>query len=116
MRTFDTGATRDSAHGKFDLEGFLCPRTLEEYARYMHRHRKQADGKMRAADNWQRGLPTTECVKSMFRHFLDLWHIHRGHARRDPKDGHAITKSEACCAIIFNAFAIMFNEQDRQED
>ena len=107
MRKFDTGATRDTDDGKFDLEGFLCPLALERYAQYMHKHRKQADGKIRASDNWQRGLPIAECIKSMFRHFVDLWKLNRGYAAVDQKDGHYVSMEEACCAMIFNNFSIL---------
>jgi len=104
MRQFDTGATRDSEDDKFDYEGFLSPIALQRYAEYMHAHRKQADGELRDSDNWQRGIPDEAYVKSMFRHFVDLWLIHRGHAVVDKRDGHRVTREEALCAIVFNAF------------
>ena len=53
MHHFGTGATRDSDANKLDFEGFLSPPALEAYAEYMHRHRFQADGVVRASDNWQ---------------------------------------------------------------
>lgn len=111
MREFDTGATRDTDEGKFDYEGFLCPLALERYAAYMHAHRKQADGNMRDSDNWQRGLPVKECVKSMFRHFVDLWKLNRNYAVVDQKDDGYIDMEETCCAIIFNAFSILSTKQ-----
>ena len=54
MRTFDTGATRDSDNDKLDYEGFLSPLVLRRYAEYLHKHRKQSDGKIRTSDNWQK--------------------------------------------------------------
>lgn len=103
MRTFDTGATRDSDENKFDYEGFLSPLVIRRYAEYLHRHRTQADGKKRDSDNWQRGIPIVKYMKSHWRHFMDLWSIHRGILVKDPKDGHIISKEEALCGDIFNA-------------
>ena len=57
MREFDTGATRDAETNKLDFEGFFSPLALEEYAKYMHMHRRQADGNVRDSDNWQKGMP-----------------------------------------------------------
>jgi len=111
MREFATGATRDDSTDKLDYEGLLSPIALERYAQYLHGHRRQADGKMRASDNWQKGLPIKECVKSMFRHVIDIWKLNRGYNVVDPKDGHFISTEEACCAVIFNAFAILHEKE-----
>lgn len=95
MRTFDTGATRDGDTDKYDYEGFLSPLVLERFAAYMHQHRLQADGQLRDSDNWQKGIPLAAYMKSCWRHFLDLWMLHRGHAR-------PVTVEDACCALMFN--------------
>ena len=110
MRKFDSGATRDDDNGKLDYEGFLSPLALQRYAEYMHAHRRQADGEMRNSDNWQRGIPQDIYVKSMFRHFLDSWAIHRGYEVKDKKDGHIVTLHEALCGVIFNAFGIIHED------
>lgn len=110
MRNFDTGATRDSEDGKVDFDGFLSPIALKRYADYLNSHRKQADGKMRDSDNWQRGIPKSVYMKSDFRHFIDLWAIHRGYEVFDPKDGHKITIEEALCAVLFNTFGYLHEE------
>jgi len=108
IRTFDTGATRDNDVGKLDYEGFLSPLALRRYAEYMDSHMLQSDGKLRPSDNWQRGIPTDTYIKSMFRHFMDLWTLHRGHGLvRDKRDGHAVTTDEALCAIVFNALGYL---------
>jgi hypothetical protein len=95
MRTFGTGATRDSEAGKLDYDGFLSPLTIEAYGRYMDRHRRQADGSLRDSDNWQKGIPRVAYMKSAWRHFMEWWKFHRG-----------LTTAEgivsACCALIFN--------------
>ncbi|MEK9754699.1 MAG: hypothetical protein VW338_16005 [Rhodospirillaceae bacterium] len=97
MREFDTGATRDDDDSKPDYEGFLSPLALASFGRYMHRHRRQADGSLRAADNWQAGIPPTAYIKSAWRHFVALWTLHRGLAT-----GSDETIEDACCAILFN--------------
>ena len=103
MREFKTGATRNSAENKNDYEGFLSPLFIEAFGDYMTKHRKQADGKLRDSDNWQKGIPLWSYMKSLLRHTLDLWLLHRGFRRFDRDDGHELTKIEMLCAIFFNA-------------
>lgn len=107
IRTFNTGATRDSEEGKLDFEGFLSPPALERYAEYMHQHRIQPDGGLRDSDNWQRGIPLDAFMKSLWRHFFAVWMIHRGGSVRDPRDGHNISAEEALCGVLFNAFGYL---------
>lgn len=76
-REFDTGATRDSDTDKLDYEGFLSPIVLESFAQYMHKNRTMRDGTVRDSDNWQLGIPQDAYIKSLFRHFMDLWLMHR---------------------------------------
>lgn len=110
MRNFETGATRDSDESKNDYEGFYHPLIVEAFGDYMTVHRKQADGEVRDSDNWQKGIPKPVYMKSLWRHFLDLWFLHRGIKRFDSKDGHEITVKEACCAILFNVQGYLFEE------
>ncbi len=100
MRTFDTGATRDSDDGKYDYEGFLSPLVLERYAQYMHKHRWQADGQLRDSDNWQKGIPATQYLKSKWRHFMDVWKQMRGYEGQD-------TLEDSLCADLFNTMGIL---------
>ena len=102
IRTFDTGATRDADDSKLDYEGFLSPLVLERYARYMHEHRRQADGQLRDSDNWTKGIPRTAYAKSLWRHLMDVMFHHRGLAQlaRDPLQ-------VALCAVIFNAMGML---------
>lgn len=93
MRKFETGATRDSDENKPDYEGYYSPPVVEAFGRYMTRHRVQADGHLRDSDNWQRGIPLEAYMKSLFRHFVDAWRIHRGGAG---------DMEEALCAMLFN--------------
>jgi len=101
IRTFETGATRDTEEGKLDYEGFLSPIVLEKFAEYMNRHRKQSDAQLRDSDNWQKGIPIVTYMKSLFRHFMDLWKEHRGYRSRDGIE-------DALCGIIFNAMGYLF--------
>ena len=80
MRVFEGGATRDNDETKPDYEGYLSPLVIYRYGEYMTKHRKQSDGNMRDSDNWQRGsgIPMAQYMKSMFRHLIDLWTLHRG--------------------------------------
>lgn len=106
MRTFETGATRDDDKMKLDYEGFLSPGALKRYAQYMSAHRIQADGNLRDSDNWQKGIPLDAYMKSLFRHTIDVWHIHRGLYAVDEK-GEQVDFAEALCAVIFNSFGYL---------
>ena len=98
IREFASGATRDSDDGKLDYEGFISPLVWHRFAQYMHKHRVQPDGSLRDSDNWQRGIPKEEYVKSLFRHFVDLWLLNRGF-----KSTTGQSLEDILCAIIFNA-------------
>lgn len=107
MRTFDTGATKSSDKDKLDYEGFLSPLALQMYAEYMHKHRLQADGSLRESDNWQKGIPIRELMKSLLRHVLTAWRAYRGW----PTDE---VLKDALCASMFNVQAILhFTEEER---
>jgi hypothetical protein len=108
MRQFDTGATRDSDTTKNDYEGFLSPAVLERYGNYMTKHRLQADGKLRDSDNWQKGIPKDVYLKSLWRHFLDIWFLHRGYKRFDKQRNEEITIDEAICAMLFNLMGYLY--------
>ncbi len=110
IRTFETGATRDADDNKLDYEGFFSPLVLERYGEYMHKHRTQADGSLRASDNWQKGIPRMQYMKSLLRHTLDVWKICRGYPAYDRKDGHEISLQEALCAIMFNSMGMLHED------
>jgi hypothetical protein len=74
---------------------------LTRYAAYMEANRTLPDGSRRATDNWQMGIPKDAYIKSMFRHFIDLWSLHRGVGARSDKE-------DAVCGIIFNAMGYLF--------
>ena len=96
MREFETGANRNHDDDKLDYEGFFCPLVVEEFAKYMHKHRVQDDGNVRDSDNWQKGIPKDAYMKSGWRHLHDWWLEHRGHESREGI-------KDALCGVIFNA-------------
>lgn len=97
IRRFDTGATRDVDADKLDFDGFIHPLCELNFAKYMHRHRLQPDGKLRDSANWTKGMPRKEYLKSLMRHVHDLrLHMHgHGEEAREPI-------LEALAAIRFN--------------
>jgi Domain of unknown function (DUF1937) len=103
MRTFATGATRNLDSGKPDYEGFLSPLALEEFGKYMLSHQIQADGSRRDSDNWQKGIPPTAYMKSLWRHLIAVWMLHRGYTVPNDEQGRPVTLKTALSATIFNA-------------
>ena len=110
VRRFDTGATRDTDAGKLDYEGFFSPAVLECFAEYMHGHRQQPDGSKRDSDNWQRGIPRAAYMKSLWRHFMDVWKIHRGLKTVDRVTGKPITLRQALCGVMFNSMGYLHED------
>lgn len=109
-REFETGATRDTDDGKLDFEGFLSPLVLERYAEHMHKARKMPDGTMRASDNWQLGIPVEVYMKSMWRHFVAVWKLHRGIPVFETlPSGEVIEKDleTELCALKFNVSGML---------
>ena len=97
MRTFPTGATRDTAQGKPDYVGYLSPTALTAYGRYMLKHQTQADGTVRDAGNWKKGMPLDVYLASAMRHLHAVWLHHEGHGKMalEPLE-------DALCALWFN--------------
>lgn len=111
VRIFPSGASRDTDEWKLDYEGFLAPNVLECYAEYMHENRFLADGTVRDSDNWQKGIERSVYMKSLWRHFMDLYLEHRGHKSRE-----GIKK--ALCGIMFNTMGYLFEvlREERNEE
>lgn len=97
IRKFKTGATRNLNEDKLAYDGFLSPLAQKRFAEYMHSHRKQADGSIRAADNWQQGIPQESYMESMYRHFMDVWFHNRGYSDLAEED-----LETALAALMFN--------------
>ena len=120
MREFETGGTRDTANGKIHYYGFQHPLCDFSFGQYMLCHQVQADGKIRAADNWWYGWEKSISLDSLARHVEDLKLIHAGYyvykfraidgettiVSKEPKDDPAlvrVTEEESCNAIRFNS-------------
>lgn len=116
VRTFDSGATRDTLGSKLDYEAFLSPRALRCYAEYMHSHRVQSDGTMRDGDNWQKGIPIPQYMKSLYRHVQDAHAVHRDVPTFDANDGHKFNIEELLCAILFNAFGYLHEHLKKERE
>lgn len=99
MRTFDTGATRDTDRDKLDFEGFLSPISLERYAQYMHSKRQMPNGDLRDSDNWQRGIPIKAYMQSLWRHFFAVWKSYRTGSLDECED--------ELCAVLFNTTGML---------
>lgn len=94
MRTFETGATRDTNDDKPDYRGFLSMKAIRRFGAYMLKHRQQADGTLRASDNWKKGIPQEAYVESGARHFVEWLDA--------IEDGRTQDAEELACAIWFN--------------
>ena len=112
IQKFNTGATRSADEHKSDYEGFINPEVLHRYGQYMHEHRKQRDGKLRDSDNWQKGIPLANYIKSLVRHVIDLWRLHRGYVVINPDTNQPHTVAELCCAIMFNSMGYLKEHVD----
>lgn len=109
VRKFETGATRDTDTNKYDYEGFLSPIVLRRFAEYMDKHRIQSDGTLRDSDNWQKGIPKDVYIKSLHRHFVDLWLEHRKYNGREDIEN-------SICAILFNSMGYLFEVLKEKEN
>jgi hypothetical protein len=113
VRQFASGATRDTDQGKLNYRGFENPFVTKRFAEFMHRNRKQSDGSLRAADNWQKGITREAYMESLERHFNEAKQMHESEAGRNPEfwGEKAETSSEVfldtLCAIVFNAQGMM---------
>jgi len=100
IRTFDSGATRDTVEGKLDYVKALCPLVLRRYVQYLDKHRLQPDGSMRDFDNWKQGMPRETYHSSKGRHFFADWLLEEGYA---VSDNHGVVDEEdALCGELFN--------------
>jgi hypothetical protein len=116
LRTFNSGATRDSDDDKLDFDGFLSPEALLAFAKYMHKHRIQADGTKRPGDNWKKGIPLEAYRKSMWRHFFDAWY---GLHYRESSGASSAHLQDALCALLFNvqgALDLLIQEEKSQRE
>ena len=102
VRSWPTGATRDTNDTKLAYNRFLSPEVLTEYCEYLNRHRDTPAGR-REPDNWKgkdrHGLPISVCFESLARHFWEAWTADEA---KQP------IPMDSLCAILFNCQAIMY--------
>ena len=101
IRSFDTGATRDTSAGKIDPEGFVNPLVMRQFYKFMNMHRIQSDGNLRDSDNWQKGIETDVYMKSLHRHEEEVWLNHRGYHTPNNQIANL-------CGVLFNTFGYIF--------
>jgi hypothetical protein len=104
---FDTGATRSASEGKIDFEGHINPFVEHVYGKYMNEHRVQRDGKLRASDNWQLGIPIPNYMKSLVRHMNELRCMYRGTTMINSDNGEVFKLRDVLCALRFNIDGLM---------
>lgn len=92
---FKTGACRESHKGKgrYDL---ISPIGLKRIADWY-----EAGAIKYGARNWEKGIPTSNCLNSMFRHMVKYMNGQR--------------EEDHLSAIAWNAFAIMHMEENFPE-
>ena len=104
LRGFDTGATRDTAEGKLAYNGFYSPFVMRQFARFMNMNRLQSDGKLRDANNWQKGIPMDVYRESLSRHYQEFWE----EVEKKDKLGDMMSREgdiklmAAACGMMFN--------------
>ena len=99
MRKTKTGGTRSDDEGKIDY--VHCSALVERvHCEYMHGHRTKADGKMREADNWKKGMPWAWYRKSFLGHVQDIKMLMEGN--KVFEDGKEVTFFDAVFGLKFN--------------
>jgi len=105
VRTFESGATRDTDIGKLNYVKALSPIVLQRYVQYIGQHRVQSDGTLRDWDNWKKGIDKQTYVESLDRHGMAVWLLHEGYP---VFDNHGpVTLEDSLCGIIFNAMGYL---------
>jgi hypothetical protein len=124
MRDLGTKAVRDVDLGKVDYEGCFSPLVLHEFASFMQEHNRTVDGTVRTCSDWKSGWSKEAYMKSMWRHFFDLWALYSGmfvYKERTPhgefthifrgRPGFDVTEGWTEETIKTAGLALMFNLQ-----
>lgn len=104
IRKFDTGATRNDDTGALEPWGFTSALVEKKFSEYMDRHRMQADGELRASNNWTKGIPTEAYWHSLSRHILDFRLLWEGFGR----EARTQDIMDSLCGIKFNVDGLIY--------
>ena len=105
MREFESGAIRDEVDGKLNYIKALSPIVLEEYVKYLGKHRTQSDGTQRDWDNWKSGIPKEIYLEGEDRHHRAVWKLLQGYPAFDNHG--PVTLEDSLCGVIFNAMGML---------
>jgi hypothetical protein len=103
VRTFATGATRDTAEGKTVPWRYGSAVVDHLFASYMQGHQKQSDGQLRAGDNWKKGFGIDVLDDCLSRHIQD----YRLHAEGHPELAREADIIQVLLAVKFNVDALI---------
>lgn len=106
IRTFDSGATRDTDEGKLNYIKALSPTVLQKYVSYLDKHRIQPDGVKRDWNNWKQGIDRQTYIESLSRHVMAVWLLHDGYPAFDNRG--SVTLEDSLCGVIFNAMGYLY--------
>lgn len=114
IRTFSSGATRDTTEGKLNYVKAISPIVLQQYVDYIGKHRVQPDGNLRDWDNWKQGMSKQVYFESLGRHFEAVWLIHDGFPAFDNHG--PVTLEDSLCGIMFNAMGYLYEILREKEE
>lgn len=98
-RKTKTGANRDGDEGKINYVHVSAIAT-RVFCEYMHQNRIQSDGKLRAADNWKKGMPFSWYKKSFLGHLQDFKMLEEGNVVLE--NGKELTLFDTLMGAKFN--------------
>lgn len=104
IRTFSSGAVRDSNTDKLDYYGFTSALVTKRFGEYMHKNRQMQDGSVRDSDNWKAGFDPKDTIRSLCRHVEDVKLHMEGYPTEAWED-----LQTALCAVIFNAQSMLLD-------
>ena len=105
IRTFDTGAIRDTVDGKLNYIRTLSPLVMERYVKYIGEHRVQPDGSLRDWGNWKKGVPQEVYLEGQDRHHRAVWKLIQGYPAFDNHG--PVTLQDSLCGVLFNAIGML---------
>lgn len=105
IRTFETGATRDTTTNKLNYVKALSPIVMQRYVEYLGEHRTQSDGTQRDWDNWKQGIPQQVYLEGEDRHHRAVWKLIQGFPAFDNYG--PVTLEDSLCGVLFNAMGML---------